>query len=262
MNHIKILVIFFGLASMVLSGAKVTRADDGVFFPLDQAERRIVAALGEKELGKYLDVQAVRYRIGASGKLYTLAQLQRLEFTSAEVSLAALDYDAAGRFSAVLRAAQSDSEIVAQGRFEQMEQIPTLRRTVGKGGVISREDVVRMGVPARRIKRGVIGEEDGVVGFSAVRTIYPGRPIRAEDVAKPAVVEKGAAVKLTYRKSYMELQDLGEALEQGAIGNVIRVRNVSSGKVVAARVEGPGEALVNFTQVQEISGLAQEEGIK
>lgn len=245
------------LVTVLLAGA--VYAAEANTFPLEQAERRIAAALGEKGAAEYLDVRAVRYRMGEAGKLYSLEQLKRLEFASADVSLAALDFDTSGHFHAVLRAEPSGREIGVQGRFEPMEQVPTLRKIIAKGGLIRREDIVRVGVPVRRMKEGMIGDEESLVGFSAVRTIYPGRPIRQSDVARPVLVEKGAAVKLMYRKPYMELQDLGEALEQGSAGDVVRVRNVTSGKIVAARIEGPGMALVNYAQPVDISNLPQKE---
>ncbi|NCD25586.1 MAG: flagellar basal body P-ring formation protein FlgA [Deltaproteobacteria bacterium] len=60
--------------------------------------------------------------------------------------------------------------------------------------------------------------------------------IYADAVEPIPVIQKGASVTLTYEGRTLKLSVPAESLEDGSIGSVIRVRNMQSGKVVAARV--------------------------
>ena len=63
-------------------------------------------------------------------------------------------------------------------------------------------------------------------------------PLRERDVQEPIIVAKGSTVSLVYRTESMVLTAGGKALEDGAMGSVIRVLNSQSKVVVEARVEG------------------------
>ena len=61
----------------------------------------------------------------------------------------------------------------------------------------------------------------------------------------PVVVAKGATVTMSYRMPTMALTVAGRALEDGAMGETIRVLNIQSNRVIEAAVASAG--LVNVT---------------
>lgn len=56
----------------------------------------------------------------------------------------------------------------------------------------------------------------------------------------PIVVKRGDAVVMTAREDGIEVSMAGEALDAGARGAVVRVKNSASGQVVRMRVLGAG----------------------
>jgi flagella basal body P-ring formation protein FlgA len=78
------------------------------------------------------------------------------------------------------------------------------------------------------------------------------RPIPAEQVLNPSVVDpaklinKGEKVVILAESSGFKIRTTGYALEDGAFGELIRVKNVSSNRVVEGRISAPGQIKVSL----------------
>ena len=64
--------------------------------------------------------------------------------------------------------------------------------------------------------------------------------LRQGQLAAPTLIKRGSAVSIVARKEQVEVSMAGEALDPGALGQVIRVRNATSGTVIRARVVDAG----------------------
>ena len=80
----------------------------------------------------------------------------------------------------------------------------------------------------------------GVVGLSSRRSLRAGEVLRQAQLASPVLIKRGSAVSIVARKEQVEVSMAGEAMDPGALGEVIRVRNATSGTVIRARVVGAG----------------------
>ncbi|WP_020651610.1 flagellar basal body P-ring formation chaperone FlgA [Massilia niastensis] len=78
------------------------------------------------------------------------------------------------------------------------------------------------------------------VGRSSRRSLRAGEVLRASQLAAPLVVKRGDQVLMVARHEGVEVSMAGEALDAGAHGAVVRVRNAASGQVVRMRVAGAG----------------------
>lgn len=129
-----------------------------------------------------------------------------------------------------------------------------LKRGISRGQVLSREDlevrpvVIRtMGQPVRDVERAV---------GKAARGILRAGTILLEEYLEPAVlVRRGELVTVRCRQGALMVTTVGRAMEDGALGQVIEVRNEKSRQSFLARVSGSGEVLVT-----EDSRSAGEEG--
>lgn len=88
--------------------------------------------------------------------------------------------------------------------------------------------------------RDPIGMLDEAVGQSSRRSLRAGEVLRASQLVAPIVVKRGEAVVMTARQDGIEVSMAGEALDAGARGAVVRVKNNASGQVVRMRVLGAG----------------------
>lgn len=77
---------------------------------------------------------------------------------------------------------------------------------------------------------------DGAAALRATRPLMPGTLITDAMVETTPVVLRGAQVQIVAETTRIHVAAPGVALEDGRIGEVIRVQNISSGQVVRARV--------------------------
>ncbi len=132
----------------------------------------------------------------------------------------------------------SDEKVISAlplaGRYTQMNEVPVLKRQVRNGDLITDDDIEMQKFPQARIYKDTIDDIASLVGNTPVRGISAGRPIRSNEVAPPALIKKNALVQMRYKTESMEITTEGQALANGAKGDVIDVRNVASKKIARA----------------------------
>ena len=79
-----------------------------------------------------------------------------------------------------------------------------------------------------------------VVGLSSRRSLRAGEVLRQGQLASPVLVKRGAPVNIVARKEQVQVSMDGVAMDAGAQGEVIRVRNAASGTIIRARVVEAG----------------------
>jgi flagellar basal body P-ring formation protein FlgA len=86
------------------------------------------------------------------------------------------------------------------------------------------------------------------VGLEARVTLYAGRPIAEADLGRPALIERNQTVALIYRSGGLSILTEGRALDRAAVGEAVRVMNLSSRATVTGTVAPDGSVLVNAFQ--------------
>ncbi len=164
------------------------------------------------------------------------------------VTVEGLSYDqAAERFTANLAASCDGMEtrrLRVAGRVVQMVAAVVANRRLQPGEVIAAADVRAAQVPERRLATPVLGETALAIGQSPKRVIVAGQPLAAADIGPPMLVAKGDTVVMVVDTPSMYLAVQGLALGEGGRGDIVQVMNPLSRAVVAARVTGPGRAVI------------------
>ena len=117
-------------------------------------------------------------------------------------------------------------------------------RTIRAQSVIAAEDValVEAALP------GALADPALAVGLEARVAIHAGRPVRAKDLAAPALVERNQLVRLFFLSGGLAIVTEGRALARGAEGEVIRALNLASRTTVSGRVGPDGAVYVGWTE--------------
>ena len=90
----------------------------------------------------------------------------------------------------------------------------------------------------------VIDNRAALVGKAAKRTLLPGRGVSVYAVANPKAVSNGAQVKLVYREGGLTIVTSAMALEAGAVGDMIKVRNADSGLTIMGTIQSDGSVMI------------------
>ena len=124
--------------------------------------------------------------------------------------------------------------------------IPTLSRRLHRDDVIGARDIIWIEVPDDNRAAAYVRDADDLIGMSLSQGAIPGRPIQFGSVAPPLVVTRNDAVTMLLQHGSLSITARGRAMEDGAVGDRIRVANVDSSRVVDARVIGPGTVAVQI----------------
>ena len=152
-----------------------------------------------------------------------------------------------GRFSTHIAAPAGGSPILratVTGRAVAMTELPVLRRQVAPGEVIRRGDIEWRRQRADRIPRGAIRELDNILGKSPRRPLQAGKALLGSELRQPLIVTKNSLVTIRLETPRMILTAQGRSLESGAKGDVIRVVNTQSNKVISVGVVSFGTVAV------------------
>jgi flagellar basal body P-ring formation protein FlgA len=147
--------------------------------------------------------------------------------------------DKISRWTANLIITGQDNVVSAMplsGRFSVMKELAVLKRFLRSGDVISESDVELKSFPQERVNSDNIIDASRLIGRSPIRTVSPNRPIRESEISAPAIIKKNALVQMRYKTKNMEITTAGQALADGAKGDVIEVRNTTSKKITQAVV--------------------------
>jgi len=130
-------------------------------------------------------------------------------------------------------------------RVVPLAEVLVAARLIPRGTVLTPEDVR---ADRRTLVPGVepFREPGTVLGQRAVRNIAPGDLIVPAALEFPPLVRRGDIVTLTVQGPGLVAVTQGEAREDGKAGQIIRVRNRSSGREVYGQVEGERSVRVSF----------------
>lgn len=113
-------------------------------------------------------------------------------------------------------------------------------RTIAAGVILSPGDI---GIAPKDIA-GALQDPEAVIGTETRVVLYAGRPIRAQDIGPPAIVDRNQMVTLIYQRGPLTIVADGRALARGGIGDMVRVMNLDSRNTVSGVVTESGAILV------------------
>ncbi len=88
---------------------------------------------------------------------------------------------------------------------------------------------------------GAVADPNQLIGQEARVALYPGRPVHAADVGAPALVDRNDVVTLVFVTSGLSITTEGRALGRAAVGERVRVMNLSSRSSVTGVVRNDGQ---------------------
>jgi len=162
-----------------------------------------------------------------------------------EIVLASVDRSD-GRFIAdiVLKEEGTNAPLgkpfTVEGRYESWIEVPMLEHRMSSADVIRMEDITWKKLPEHRIRANTILDVDALLGLSPRRVITAQRPITRDMVRRPVAIHQNERVTVKYKKGALEITALGLAMEDGAIGERIALRNADSHKTFLGVVTDAG----------------------
>lgn len=122
-------------------------------------------------------------------------------------------------------------------------RLPVLvsRVAIERNATLEASQLERKVMPLERLRQGFHQDPAEVVGQSARRSLRAGQVIGPASLAPPVLVRRGQRLTVLATAGGLSASVEAEALEDGRLGERIKLRNTSSRKPLEAKVTGPGQ---------------------
>ncbi len=126
-------------------------------------------------------------------------------------------------------------------RYKKISYVVFSKEFIKRGETITKEKLELkkyIGNP-----RHLITSLQEILGSRAKINIRKGIPIKDYMIKPNYLVNRGSSVKIIYNKGLIHIELLGRALENGLLNQIIKVKNISTGKVIPCKVIGKNQVL-------------------
>ncbi|MCA8890104.1 MAG: flagellar basal body P-ring formation protein FlgA [Parvularculaceae bacterium] len=140
---------------------------------------------------------------------------------------------ASGRFLMRLRDVNGTITAVS-GVARSFALAPVLARDIARGEIIADADLEwsQAASPAGLY----LGAAEDIVGKEARRPLRKGAGVRKNDIASPVLIRRGDIVTMLIEKPGLRLTQSGVAEQNGAVGDIVDIRNANSDRKIKAVV--------------------------
>lgn len=151
------------------------------------------------------------------------------------------------RVGLIMRGLAAVLLVLVSARFAAAEEkrLPVPAVSIRPGELIRDDMIIERGFAPNLLGVAMFIEGRQVlVGRMARRALLPGQPIPTNAVEDPWTVTRGAMVKVVVEDSGLSIVTYGSAMQSGAAGALIPVRNTDTGVVIRGVVQPDGTVKV------------------
>ncbi len=120
--------------------------------------------------------------------------------------------------------------------------VPT--QTIYPGQEIAASQIKPVEVTNPNIVSGYARTVSEVSGMVTTRTLLPGRVILMSSLREPYAVKRGENALMIYNNGSLVISASGVPLQDGAVGDLIRIRNKDTGVIVSGTIMSDGSIQV------------------
>ena len=131
---------------------------------------------------------------------------------------------------------QGKSSYEINGRYASFLEIPISKRVIRHGDIVKSEDITKIRTKTSNISSNIILSEEQLVGMEAKNVISSGRYFKRSDIRKSPVIFAKNIVTMKYISGHLSVKTTGIALEEGSVGDTIKVKNEKSGNEIYAKI--------------------------
>ena len=200
---------------------------NGIEIPEDQIRTRILEALNRHGVPDNAELDWANHG----------AVLVVPVGTADQIAVRDLTYDDRyGRFTATLEAGATRMHVA--GRVFRTAEVPVLAHSLNRGDVIDAHALTWAKVRELAVRRDILTDTASIVGMVAHQPLKSGQMVSSNDIERQLAVAKGALVTMVLNAGTLNLTAQGRAVEQGSVGDTIRITNTHSNMTVEGKIEG------------------------
>jgi flagella basal body P-ring formation protein FlgA len=137
-------------------------------------------------------------------------------------------------------------KVTVPANIEAWNDVALTAKPLGKYQTIEKKHIRIKKMNLARVPANAVLTVDQAVGARTVRSIAANTILRSNQIESPPVVERGDVVQVVAESKHMKISIQALAREDGARGDVIRVKNLRSKKTIYAKVVDGRTVQVEF----------------
>lgn len=148
-------------------------------------------------------------------------------------------------FSGIVTAKGSNLHHMITGQIDPLIDIAVARGTLQKGTGITGSDIEMKAIRQSLIRGTPYTDLADLQDLVTRRALVAGSPITTNDVQIPISVKRGDKITLLYKTSAFELTAQGRAMQDGRMGDRVKIVNTDSNKNLQGTVVARGQVEIN-----------------
>lgn len=136
--------------------------------------------------------------------------------------------------------------LIASGTIDVAAKVAVSALPLARNQLITEADVGLEERNLARLPEGTLTNLQDIIGKRTRRGISVATPLHSRLIEVPSLIKRGAVVTILAQSPSLSVAVKGQAKEDGAVGNHIRVMNLSSRKEVHAKMIDENTVRVDF----------------
>ena len=143
-------------------------------------------------------------------------------------------------YVAVLVDGQEIDRIKMKGVLQLYGEVVCITKQLDRNALLTMEDVTIIRRDISKLDTRMVTSKEQAIGKQLKTSLRPGSILYSHLLANPPLVKRGDLVTIVARSGQVRVSTPGEVRNKGALGELIRVKNLMSRREIFARVLGAG----------------------
>ena len=148
--------------------------------------------------------------------------------------------------AAILQEGKEQGQVKMSGDLQLFGTVVSTTKRLNRNDIITSDDILAKRQDVSLLDGGLIGDPKQAVGQKLKTSLPAGAILYAQTVDAPTLVKRGERVTILAKSRAIEITAPGEARNSGALGEIVRVKNLTSRREIQARVMGVGIVETEF----------------
>lgn len=119
---------------------------------------------------------------------------------------------------------------------QENAKIVTVKMQVDRGGMVNINNLKLIDYNRKKVPNSLITKIEDAEGLQALRTLRPGMQLRYSYLREKPMIVKNKTIKVIYNVPGIQLVSDAQALQDGQKGDIIKIKNIKSNKILTAEV--------------------------
>ncbi|MHB1015055.1 MAG: flagellar basal body P-ring formation chaperone FlgA [Desulfurivibrionaceae bacterium] len=146
----------------------------------------------------------------------------------------------------ILKDGQPQGQINMSGDLRLFGTVINTTKRLNRNDIIAADDIAARRQDISMLDTGLVSDPKQAVGKMLKLSLPPGSILYSQALEAPPLVNRGDQVTIMAKSQTIKITAPGEARNSGALGEMVRVKNLMSRREIQARVMGAGLVETEF----------------